>query len=160
MFLRTKSIFLFRLNIRNGLNDCRENERMEKKEGKLGKRTRKGLDQENKKKQEQMSDEELDQLTLRNKLNKQKSRSNMSHQKKYAQKVKDKKHKSEVNDIVKESFKDYSTPRVQKYWQRKKEIQFVFFNWHSLHARLNSHCETWSYKKKEHKKFKAYRKSN
>ena len=72
------------------------------------------------KKREQMSDKELDQLRLRNKLNK-KSRSNMSHQKKNAQKVKDRKHKSEV--IVKESPKDYSTPRVQKYGQRKKESQ-------------------------------------
>ena len=87
---------------------------MEKKEGKSGKRTRKGLDQENKKR-EQMSEEELDQLRLRNKLNKQKSRSNMLHQKKYAQKVKDRKCKSEVNDIVKESPKDYSMPRIQKY---------------------------------------------
>ena len=59
-----------------------------------------------------MSDKELDQLRLRNKLNKQKSRRNMSEIKKYAQKVKDSKHKSEVNDIVKESPKDYSTPRV------------------------------------------------
>ena len=46
---------------------------MEKKERKLGKRTRKGLCQENKKKREQMSEEELDQLRLRNKLNKPKS---------------------------------------------------------------------------------------
>ena len=60
----------------------------EKKKGNSGKRTRKRSDQENKKR-EQMSDEELDQLRLRNKLNKQKSRSNMSHQRKYAQKVKD-----------------------------------------------------------------------
>ena len=95
---------------------------MEKKEKKLGKRTRKGLDQE-KKEREQMSDEELDQLRLKNKLNKQKSWSNISHQKKYAQKVKDRKCKSEVTDMVKESPKDYSTLRVQKYQQRKKERQ-------------------------------------
>ena len=76
-----------------------------------------------KKKREQMSDEELDQLRLRNKLNKQKSWSNISHQKKYAQKVKDRKCKSEVTDMVKESPKDYSTLRVQKYQQRKKEMQ-------------------------------------
>ena len=24
-----------------------------------------------------------------------------------------------------------------------------FFNWYSLHARLNSHCQAWCYKKKE-----------
>ena len=32
-------------------------------------------------------------------------------------------------------------------------------NWDSHHARLNSHYEAWSYKKKKHKKIKAYRKS-
>ena len=32
------------------------------------------------------------------------------------------------------------------------------FNWDSLHTRLNSHYKAWSYKKKEHKKIKAYRK--
>ena len=34
-----------------------------------------------------------------------------------------------------------------------------FFNSDLLHAKLNSHYETWSYKKKKHKKCKAYRKS-
>ena len=29
---------------------------------------------------------------------------------------------------------------------------FFFFNWDSLHARLNNHYEAWSYKKKKHKK--------
>ena len=29
---------------------------------------------------------------------------------------------------------------------------FFFFNWDSLHARLNSHCEAWSYKKGSTKK--------
>ena len=32
-------------------------------------------------------------------------------------------------------------------------------NRNSLHARLNSHYKVWSYKKKKHKKTKAYRKS-
>ena len=37
---------------------------------------------------------------------------------------------------------------------------FFFFNWDSLHARLNSHYETWSYKKKKStKKITDYRKS-
>ena len=38
---------------------------------------------------------------------------------------------------------------------------FVFFfgNWDSLHSRLNSHYEAWSYKKKKHEKITAYRKS-
>ena len=29
---------------------------------------------------------------------------------------------------------------------------FFKFNWHSLHARLNSHYEAWSYKKKSTKR--------
>ena len=36
---------------------------------------------------------------------------------------------------------------------------FIFLTWESLHARLNSHYRVWSYKKKEHKMIKAYRKS-
>ena len=35
----------------------------------------------------------------------------------------------------------------------------LFFNWDSLHARLNSHYEVWRYKKKKHKKIRAHRKS-
>ena len=34
-----------------------------------------------------------------------------------------------------------------------------FFNWDSLHVRLNSHYEAWSYKKKSTKKILGYRKS-
>ena len=30
--------------------------------------------------------------------------------------------------------------------------KYIFFNWHSLHARLNSHYEAWSYKKKKAQK--------
>ena len=33
----------------------------------------------------------------------------------------------------------------------------LFFNWDSLHARLNNHYEACSYKKKKHKKVKAYK---
>ena len=40
----------------------------------------------------------------------------------------------------------------------RKQRQPIFF-WDSLHARLNSYCKAWSYKKKKHKKFKAYKKS-
>ena len=38
-------------------------------------------------------------------------------------------------------------------------VHNLFFNWDSLHARLDSRYEAWSYKKKKHKKMKAYRKS-
>ena len=34
-----------------------------------------------------------------------------------------------------------------------------YFYWDFLHARLNSHCKTWSCKKRKHKKIKAYRRS-
>ena len=45
------------------------------------------------------------------------------------------------------------------------ELSFILaeplflFNWDSLHARLNSHYEAWSYKKRSTKKITAYRKS-
>ena len=38
-------------------------------------------------------------------------------------------------------------------------FNYFFFNWDSLHARLDSHYEAWSCKKKKHKKIKAYMKS-
>ena len=41
-------------------------------------------------------------------------------------------------------------------WKRWKTF---FLNWDSFHARLSSHYDAWSYKKKKHKKIKAYRKS-
>ena len=41
----------------------------------------------------------------------------------------------------------------------RTNVKTFFFNWDSLHATLNSHYKAWSYKKKEHKKIKAYRKS-
>ena len=37
----------------------------------------------------------------------------------------------------------------------KKIGALIHFNWHSLHARLNSHYKAWEYKKKNHKKIKA-----
>ena len=37
-------------------------------------------------------------------------------------------------------------------------FKIFFLNWDSLHARLNSHYEAWSYKKKKHKKTAAFRK--
>ena len=42
----------------------------------------------------------------------------------------------------------------------KEQIAVIFFgNWDSLHARLNSHYEPRSHKKRNHKKIKEYRKS-
>ena len=38
-------------------------------------------------------------------------------------------------------------------------VNFVFFNWDSRYARLNSHYMAWIYKEKKHRKIKAYRKS-
>ena len=33
------------------------------------------------------------------------------------------------------------------------QLNAFFFIWYSLHARLNSHCKAWSYKKKKHNKY-------
>ena len=38
------------------------------------------------------------------------------------------------------------------------DLGLQFFNWDSIDARLNSHHEAWGYKKKKHKKIKAYKK--
>ena len=38
-------------------------------------------------------------------------------------------------------------------------LLLLFFNWDLLHARLNSHYEAWSYKKRSRKKVYRYRKS-
>ena len=35
----------------------------------------------------------------------------------------------------------------------------IFFDWDSFHARLDSHYDAWSYKKRKHKKIKVYKKS-
>ena len=56
---------------------------------------------------------------------------------------------------------------IQQITYRNEEIirkgnacyLFIFFNWDSLHARLNSHYEAWSYKKRSTKKITEYRKS-
>ena len=57
-------------------------------------------------------------------------------------------------------FSKYLFPKLQyifratDYGLRKPKMSkvFFFFNWNSPHARLNSHYEAWSYKKKKHKK--------
>ena len=36
---------------------------------------------------------------------------------------------------------------------------FSFFNWYSLHTRLNNHYKTWSYKKKKKKKMTTTKES-
>ena len=36
----------------------------------------------------------------------------------------------------------------------KLECRYIFFNWVSLHARLNSHYEAWRYKKEAQKRLK------
>ena len=45
------------------------------------------------------------------------------------------------------------------FYQYDSNCVCVFFHWDSLHARLNSHYEAWSYKKKNTKKITGYRKS-
>ena len=38
-------------------------------------------------------------------------------------------------------------------------LYYIYINWDSRHAKLSSHYESWSYKKKKYKKIKAFRKS-
>ena len=48
---------------------------------------------------------------------------------------------------------------IRESIESRIESRGFFFNWDSLHARLNSHYKAWSHKKKKHKNIKAYRKS-
>ena len=52
---------------------------------------------------------------------------------------------------------------ISNIWCNSFHKKFVprklFFNCDSLCEKLNSHYETWSYKKKKYKKIKSYRKS-
>ena len=51
--------------------------------------------------------------------------------------------------------RDFHVDRSRFLWW---QAEIFFFNWDSLHPKLNSHYKAWSYKKKKHKKIKAYRK--
>ena len=53
-----------------------------------------------------------------------------------------------------------SNQETADFLNNMHSVLYLFFNWYSLHARLNSYYKAWSYKKKKHKKVKAYRKSN
>ena len=77
---------------------------------------------------------------------------------------------TEINKIhrhIKKSTKkslinDLSKRLLELEFQQHNAIKskcFSFFNWDSLHARLNSHYEAWSYKKRSTKKITGYRKS-
>ena len=53
----------------------------------------------------------------------------------------------------------YSHKNFSDYLSNEHNISATFFfNWYSLHARLNNHYKAWSYKKRKPKKVKAYRK--
>ena len=71
----------------------------------------------------EMSEDQLIELRPRNKINKQNSRSKMSHQKKNPIKSKDCIRKFTVLSVIEDSYckKDYSTPQVQKYLKSEKE---------------------------------------
>ena len=51
-------------------------------------------------------------------------------------------------------YKPISQVRTQICWAifMSLTLFFFFFNWDSLHARLNSHYEAWSYKKETQKR--------
>ena len=56
-------------------------------------------------------------------------------------------------------FKKYELAKTSYDYKNLLKF-FLFFNWDSLQARLNSHYEAWSYKKKKStKKITGYRKS-
>ena len=65
-----------------------------------------------------------------------------------------------TNDPITDERKDRQTlfPSTIPATTTGPTIFFLFFNWNSLHARLNCKYEAWSYKKNEHKKIKSYRK--
>ena len=63
-----------------------------------------------------------------------------------------------TNQIQKDAFSIIcidAAAGIKLQWSR--EYIYSFFNWDSLHARLNYDYKAWSYKKKKHKKIKAYR---
>ena len=53
----------------------------------------------------------------------------------------------------------YFGPSGQKLIRSMKKAIFFFLNWDSLHAKLNSHYEASSYKKRSTKKITGYGKS-
>ena len=61
----------------------------------------------------------------------------------------DKHYKLVAVDLSKQKELDADPRAIQQI--EFKYIFFFFFNWYSLHARLNSHYEAWSYKKRKHK---------
>ena len=54
---------------------------------------------------------------------------------------------------------DQSNFKIQLKEKGVSGVLFFFFNSDIVNARLNSHYEAWSYKKKKYKKITAYRKS-
>ena len=80
-----------------------------------------------------------------------------------------------LKKMINRTYSTYNYPSLEKKFKAPKSTQkisfygnigelpiylfFFFFNWDSLHARLNSHYETQSYKKNKHKKIRAHNKS-
>ena len=58
--------------------------------------------------------------------------------------------KSIMQDVMQDVIQVFCLMKHQKV--STASSFFLFFNWDSLHAKLNSHYEAWSYKKKKHKK--------
>ena len=55
-------------------------------------------------------------------------------------------------EIVNHLLPDYLYSYLEFYSQENYHFFSFFFNWNSLHARLNKNYKAWSYKKKKHKK--------
>ena len=60
--------------------------------------------------------------------------------------------------VYKDRFPCFNCP-IKNFYIFHLFKTIFFSNWDSLHTRLNSHYKAWKYKKKKHKKIKAYRKS-
>ena len=65
-------------------------------------------------------------------------------------KIKNKKNKNKIKTSQLERI--YRNLKNNNDLMLHKQLINFFFNWDSLHERLNSHYEAWSYKKKKHKK--------
>ena len=65
---------------------------------------------------------------------------------------------TELKEAVCNAFHSYDDADITKLSGQSVQSNF-FFNWDSLHARLNCHYKAWSYQKEKHKKIKGNSKS-
>ena len=64
-----------------------------------------------------------------------------------------------TNDFLDSLASSSLLPYILQSTRLTGQSKALIDNWDSFHARLNSHYKAWSYRKKKHKKIKAWRKS-